>query len=188
MNLLITGGAGFIGSNFVRLQRQRYPQDRVVVLDALTYAGNLHSLADLDGDPGMTFVRGDIGDRALVDRLLRDFPADEPLFLFVHLWDVHYDYRPPESYWRRFDPDYAGAFDTFRQSYVEQLWISHLHMAYTLPFLDRAKEGAAHVTTLLKMRPAFTIREADAYYKMWCFAPSYREKMCEALRMAALPE
>jgi TolB-like protein len=82
--------------------------------------------------------------------------------------------------------NYAEAFDAFRQSYVEQLWISHLHMAYTLPFLDRTKEAKAHVATLLKMRPGFTVREADAYYKMWCFAPSYREKMCEALRIAGL--
>jgi TolB-like protein len=84
--------------------------------------------------------------------------------------------------------DYALAFDAFRKSYVEQLWISHLHMAYTLPFLDRAKEARAHVATLLKMRPGFTIREADAYYKMWCFAPSYREKMCDALRIAGLTD
>jgi TolB-like protein len=83
--------------------------------------------------------------------------------------------------------DYAGAFDAFRRSYVEQLWISHLHMAYTLPFLDRTTEAKAHATTLLKMRPGFSIREADAYYKMWCFAPSYREKMCEALVIAGLP-
>jgi tetratricopeptide (TPR) repeat protein len=83
--------------------------------------------------------------------------------------------------------DYAEAFDAFRQSYVEQLWISHLHMAYTLPFLDRTEEAKAHVVTLLKLRPGFTIREADAYYKMWCFAPCYRDKMCDALRMAGLP-
>jgi TolB-like protein len=83
--------------------------------------------------------------------------------------------------------DYAEAFVAFRQSYVEQLWISHLHMAYTLPFLDRTKEAKAHVATLLKMRPGFTIGEADAYYSMWCFAPSYREKMCDALRRAGLP-
>jgi TolB-like protein len=83
--------------------------------------------------------------------------------------------------------DYGLAFDAFRQSYVEQLWLSHLHMAYTLPFLDRAEEARAHVATLLKMRPGFTIREADAYYKMWCFAPSYREKMRDALRTAGLP-
>lgn len=84
--------------------------------------------------------------------------------------------------------DYARAFDAFRQSYVEQHWVSHLHMAYTLPFLDRVKEARAHVATLLKMRPGFSIAEADAYYKMWCFAPSYREKMCRALRIAGLPE
>jgi TolB-like protein len=83
--------------------------------------------------------------------------------------------------------DHAEAFDAFRQSYVEQLWISHLHMAYTLPFLDRTKEASAHATTLLRMRPGFTIGEADAYYKMWCFAPSYRDKMCDALRIAGLP-
>lgn len=83
--------------------------------------------------------------------------------------------------------NYAEAFDAFRQSYVEQLWISHLHMAYTLPFLGRTKEAKAHIATLLKMRPGFTVREADAYYKMWCFAPSYREKMCDALQIAGLP-
>jgi TolB-like protein len=83
--------------------------------------------------------------------------------------------------------DYASAFDAFRKSYVEQLWVSHLHMAYTLPFLDRTREARAHAATLLKMRPGFTIREADAYYKMWCFAPSYRDKMQDALRTAGLP-
>jgi TolB-like protein/DNA-binding winged helix-turn-helix (wHTH) protein len=82
--------------------------------------------------------------------------------------------------------EYETAFNAFRQSYVEQLWISHLHMAYTLPYLDRMKEAKAHVTTLLRMRPGFTVREADAYYKMWCFAPSYRKKMCEALLRASL--
>jgi TolB-like protein len=83
--------------------------------------------------------------------------------------------------------NYAEAFDAFRQSYVEQLWISHLHMAYTLPFLGRTNEAKAHIATLLKMKPGFTVREADAYYKMWCFAPSYRGKMCDALRIAGLP-
>jgi TolB-like protein len=83
--------------------------------------------------------------------------------------------------------DYAEAFDAFRQSYVEQLWISHLHVAYTLPFIDRTNEARVHVAALLRLRPGFTVREADAYYKMWCFAPSYREKMCDALRIAGLP-
>ncbi len=83
---------------------------------------------------------------------------------------------------------YQLAFDTFRESYIEQLWLSHLQMAYTLPFLDRTDEAKAHVAILLKMKPGFTIREADAYYKTWCFEPSFREKMRDALRTAGLPQ
>jgi dTDP-glucose 4,6-dehydratase len=67
--LLVTGGAGFIGCNFVRLAMTR-ADDRVVVLDKLTYAGNLASLQDVAHDPRLVFVRGDIADRPLVERLL----------------------------------------------------------------------------------------------------------------------
>jgi dTDP-glucose 4,6-dehydratase len=73
---LITGGAGFIGSNFVRYWTSKYPRDRLVVLDALTYAGNLHNLADVMGRPSFRFVRGDICDTALVESLLRDEHLD----------------------------------------------------------------------------------------------------------------
>ncbi len=68
--LLVTGGAGFIGANFVRYWCAEYPGDRVVVLDALTYAGNLQNLQGLEANPNFCFVRGDICDRALVDKLL----------------------------------------------------------------------------------------------------------------------
>jgi dTDP-glucose 4,6-dehydratase len=81
MNLLVTGGAGFIGANFVHQQRRLYPGDRVVVLDSLTYAGNLHNLEPLSADPGLRFVRGDIGDGALCARLL----ADEKIDAIVHM-------------------------------------------------------------------------------------------------------
>ncbi len=60
--VLITGGAGFIGSNFVRRFRQRFPDSRITVLDKLTYAGNLANLEPLAGDSGYRFVRGDICD------------------------------------------------------------------------------------------------------------------------------
>ncbi|MBI1735903.1 MAG: dTDP-glucose 4,6-dehydratase [Candidatus Rokubacteria bacterium] len=66
MKLLVTGGAGFIGSNFVRHVLRAHPDDRVVNLDKLTYAGNPANLADLAGDPRYTFVHGDIGDGKLV--------------------------------------------------------------------------------------------------------------------------
>ena len=72
MRLLITGGCGFIGANFVRHQRRHHPGDTVVVLDALTYAGNLQNLDALRDDPGVRFVRGDICDAELCARLFRD--------------------------------------------------------------------------------------------------------------------
>ena len=68
---LVTGGAGFIGSNFVRLALARTPA-RIVVLDKLTYAGNLESLADVAGSPRFHFVRADIADRSAVEQTLRE--------------------------------------------------------------------------------------------------------------------
>jgi dTDP-glucose 4,6-dehydratase len=70
MNLLITGGAGFIGSNFVHHWQGQAPADHLVVLDALTYAGNRQSLPQ--DDERLTFVHGDIRDYELVSRLLRE--------------------------------------------------------------------------------------------------------------------
>jgi dTDP-glucose 4,6-dehydratase len=70
--LLVTGGAGFIGSNFVTSTLQSRGQ-RIVNLDKLTYAGNLDSLASIRADPRHVFVQGDIGDRALVAKLLGEF-------------------------------------------------------------------------------------------------------------------
>ncbi|NCR72156.1 MAG: dTDP-glucose 4,6-dehydratase [Microcystis aeruginosa LG13-12] len=68
-SIVITGGAGFIGSNFVHHWCENYPEDRVIVLDALTYAGNLHNLGTLKDRKNFRFLQGDICDRALVDEL-----------------------------------------------------------------------------------------------------------------------
>ena len=74
MRILVTGGAGFIGSNFVRFWLERHPDDHVVVLDLLTYAGNRASLDDMADR--IVFVEGDIGDRELAERVLRDEELD----------------------------------------------------------------------------------------------------------------
>ena len=66
MKILVTGGAGFIGSNFVRHVLTAHPDDAVINFDKLTYAGNLENLRDVETDPRYRFVRGDIGDRAQV--------------------------------------------------------------------------------------------------------------------------
>ncbi len=74
MRLLVTGAAGFIGSNFVRYWLERHPGDHVVAYDLLTYAGSRTSLADLDSE--IVFVEGDIGDLELAERTLRDEQID----------------------------------------------------------------------------------------------------------------
>jgi dTDP-glucose 4,6-dehydratase len=75
MKLVVTGGAGFIGSNFVRHVLREHPDDRVVNLDKLTYAGNPANLADMARDPRYAFVQGDICDTALVRDLVRGVDA-----------------------------------------------------------------------------------------------------------------
>ena len=70
MRLLVTGGAGFIGTNFIRYIRKEQPDWEITNLDKLTYAGNLENLKDIQDQPGYRFVKGDIADRELVDQLL----------------------------------------------------------------------------------------------------------------------
>jgi dTDP-glucose 4,6-dehydratase len=81
MNILVTGGCGFIGSNFIRqrLNESASPLDKLVNLDLLTYAGNPANLADLASDPRYIFQKGDIGDEALVLKLLGDHAIDAVL-------------------------------------------------------------------------------------------------------------
>jgi len=71
MNLLVTGAAGFIGSNFLRLARRKFPETKLVVLDALTYAGNLSTLADFQQDPLYRFYPGKIQDSTVVEGLMK---------------------------------------------------------------------------------------------------------------------
>ena len=71
-HLLVTGGAGFIGSNFVNYWYENHPQDKIIVLDVLTYAGNRQNLINLENSPNFLFVQGDICDGTLVDNLLEE--------------------------------------------------------------------------------------------------------------------
>lgn len=79
-NILVTGGCGFIGSNFIRLALESLPDSRIVNLDKLTYAGNLANLIGLDDEPRYKFVRGDICDSELLEKLF----AEEQIDTVVH--------------------------------------------------------------------------------------------------------
>ncbi|PIR97337.1 MAG: dTDP-glucose 4,6-dehydratase [Candidatus Doudnabacteria bacterium CG10_big_fil_rev_8_21_14_0_10_41_10] len=70
-NILVTGGAGFIGSNFIRYWLINHPEDKIVNLDVLTYAGNLENLKDIEKNPNYAFIKGDITDKETVDRAMK---------------------------------------------------------------------------------------------------------------------
>jgi dTDP-glucose 4,6-dehydratase len=79
MNILVTGGAGFIGSHLVRLFVNKYPSYNIVNLDALTYAGNLANLKDVEDKPNYTFVKGNITDATLLQSLFEKYKFDAVL-------------------------------------------------------------------------------------------------------------
>lgn len=116
--LLVTGGAGFIGSNFVHYWHQQYPGDRVIVLDALTYAGNRENLAGLDRSQ-VQLVEGDICDRALVDSLLTGNQIDT-IVHFAAESHVDRSILAPDAFVRT---NVVGTFtllEAFRQHWLTQ--------------------------------------------------------------------
>lgn len=88
MKILVTGGAGFIGSNFVYYELDDYPNDEVICLDKLTYAGNLETLEVAMKNPKFKFVKGDIADRAFVDEL---FASEKPDVVVNFAAESHVD-------------------------------------------------------------------------------------------------
>ncbi|MCD8447611.1 dTDP-glucose 4,6-dehydratase [Tenacibaculum finnmarkense] len=80
-NILITGGAGFIGSHVVRLFSNKYPTYQIINLDALTYAGNLDNLKDVENNSNYTFIKGDICDEVLVKNIFKDYKIDSVIHL-----------------------------------------------------------------------------------------------------------
>lgn len=88
MKILVTGGAGFIGSNFVYYELDNYPNDEVICLDKLTYAGNLETLEVAMKNPKFKFVKGDIADRAFVDEL---FASEKPDVIVNFAAESHVD-------------------------------------------------------------------------------------------------
>jgi dTDP-glucose 4,6-dehydratase len=74
--VLVTGGCGFIGSNFIHYLLEKYPSYRIINLDKLTYCGNLDNLCEVRQQPNLTFARGDIADRKLVMKILHDQRVD----------------------------------------------------------------------------------------------------------------
>ena len=86
-SILITGGAGFIGSHLVRLMVNQYPNTQFINLDALTYAGNTFRLKDITSKPNYHFVHGNITDTSLAKKLFSQYDIDG----VIHLAESHVD-------------------------------------------------------------------------------------------------
>lgn len=86
--LLITGGAGFIGSNFINYILKKYPEYKVVNLDKLTYAGSLENIKEVENNPNYYFIKGDIGNRELVEHIFKEF---KPNYILNFAAESHVD-------------------------------------------------------------------------------------------------
>ena len=98
MTIIVTGGAGFIGSNFVFHMLEKHPDDRIICLDKLTYAGNLSTLEPVMDNPNFRFVRADICDREMVERLFEE----------EHYRYGDFDGRVPEIWHHAVSPGFNG--------------------------------------------------------------------------------
>ena len=99
MKIIVTGGAGFIGSNFVQHMVNKYPEYTIINLDLLTYAGNLENLKPVEDKPNYRFVRGDIADRAFIFDL---FEKEKPDMVVNFAAESHVDrsITDPEAFVR----------------------------------------------------------------------------------------
>lgn len=152
--ILVTGGAGFIGSNFV-LAWLKVNEGRVVNLDKLTYAGNLENLASVKEHPRHVFVQGDIGDRALIDKLLSQY-APRAIVNFAAESHVDRSIHGPEDF---IQTNIVGTFHLLES--VRGHWSQ-------LPDQEKAQFRFLHVSTdevygsLAASDPAFTEKNAYA--------------------------
>jgi dTDP-glucose 4,6-dehydratase len=151
-NILVTGGAGFIGSNFVHYWVDKYPTKRVIVLDALTYAGNLENLKSVLDSSNLRFVQGDVLDTSLVARLL----VEEKIETIVHFAaESHVDrsIHGPDAFLKT---NIEGTHSLLKAA--KRVWLDELKLS---------EHRFHHVSTdevygtLLPEAPAFT--EANQY-------------------------
>ncbi len=148
-NMLVTGGAGFIGCNFVRYMLASDPDLHIVNLDALTYAGSLDNLKDLPGASRHTFVQGDICDRALIDRLLREHRIDT-IVHFAAESHVDNSIAGPEIFVKT---NVMGTFTLLDAA--RHYWIDELGGKRETS--DGSASGAADLTSASAMRSSFTV-------------------------------
>jgi len=155
--LLVTGGAGFIGANFVHYWLKNYPDDQVVVLDALTYAGNLANLAPVQDQQNFSFVQGNICEQGLVESLLLEHDIDT-LVHFAAESHVDRSITGPDAF---IETNIIGTYNLLKAA--KQVWIDNPQNAGKAPIEHRFHHVSTDEVygTLSATDPAFT--ETTAY-------------------------
>lgn len=163
-NIMVTGGAGFIGSNFVRYLLDKYPEYKVLVYDKLTYAGNLNNLRDVTGDPRFSFVQGDIADAAAVDRAMADHGIDA-IVNFAAATHVDRSLMEPDEFLRT---DVFGTYVLLEAA--RKYGVERYHQISTDEVYGQVLEGRSTETDPLHTRSPYSASKAGgdlmclAYY------------------------
>lgn len=163
-NIMVTGGAGFIGSNFVRYLLDNYPEYKVLVYDKLTYAGNLNNLRDVTGDPRFSFVQGDIADAAAVDRAMADHGIDA-IVNFAAATHVDRSLMEPDEFLRT---DVFGTYVLLEAA--RKYGVERYHQISTDEVYGQVLEGRSTETDPLHTRSPYSASKAGgdlmclAYY------------------------
>jgi dTDP-glucose 4,6-dehydratase len=155
-NILVTGGAGFIGSAFVRHMVQTYPQYTIVVLDKLTYAGNLDNLLPVSDAPNYRFERGDIADAPTVKRVLDQYHIDAIVNFAA---ESHVDRSIMNSH-AFLETDVIGVYVLLEQA--RQLGIKRFHQVSTDEVYGWIAEGAFKETDPLQPNNPYSAAKASA--------------------------
>ncbi len=165
MRLLVSGGAGFIGSEFVRQTIARHPEDSVVVLDKLTYAGNLSNLEPVNDVTNFRFVHGDICDAALVERLVQE--AD---VIVNFAAESHVD-RSLEAPGQFIQTDVYGTYVLLeaarRASHARFVQVS------TDEVYGDVEQGTSSESDPLRPRSPYSASKAGAELMVWAYRASY---------------
>jgi dTDP-glucose 4,6-dehydratase len=167
-NLLVTGGAGFIGSNFVHYMLEKHPDYRIVVYDALTYAGRLENLARAQADPRFAFVQGDICDLAAVRAAVRDHAIDT-IVNFAAETHVDRSILAPDAVVRTNVNGTWALLEAAREARIERFHqISTDEVYGAIPEPARSREGDP-----LEPRSPYSASKAGAEHLVYAYFVTY---------------
>jgi len=166
-NLLVTGGAGFIGSNFVHYALEKYPDWRIVVFDKLNYRGNLDNLKDVVKHPRYAFVRGDICDAAAVSAAIEQHNIDT-VVNFAAETHVDRSIMDPDAFIRT---DVYGTFVLLEAANKYKL--ERLHQVSTDEVYGQVLQGSSKETDPMEPRSPYAASKASAELVTFSYCTTY---------------